>query len=325
MINDAGSVVESYDFYPFGLKMPNRTYIYNQGSDKNLFTGKELDNETGNYYFGFRYYNPAEGRWSSVDALAGMYPSQGTYNYCFNAPLNYIDRFGLGNENGVIPKSAPTNTEMYGDGHSYYVNGVEVGRDFFYSCYSSNGYQMGGGHWERKLVGWTQVNDMVDEYGNIYSGGPLKPFYDGWIWVETGMKMMPDIFKQVYGATMDFKDQYKTMREENIIGNDHYHHAMANSKAALRGIWGKRTAIVISNLRESFDLIKGNTFGDVQEDQIANRHGRSIDINGNPTEHNVIYDVRRNGARATIPYNIYNAYTIYDYIKFIWISSKCHW
>ena len=34
-----------------------------------LFNSKELDEETGLYYYGARYLNPTNGRWLSVDPL----------------------------------------------------------------------------------------------------------------------------------------------------------------------------------------------------------------------------------------------------------------
>lgn len=46
---------------------------------------------------------------------------------------------------------------------------------------------------------------------------------------------------QIVGATYDFVFQYQKMKDENIIGNDHYNHAMANSKATQRGKYGKIT------------------------------------------------------------------------------------
>ena len=59
------------------------------------FSGKELDSETGLYYFGARYYNPRFGTWYGVDALAEKYPGFSPYLYCFDKPLNFIDPDGL--------------------------------------------------------------------------------------------------------------------------------------------------------------------------------------------------------------------------------------
>jgi RHS repeat-associated protein len=59
------------------------------------FTGKELDDITGLYYFGARYYDPRISLWMSVDPMAEKYPGWSAYRYGFNNPISYIDQFGL--------------------------------------------------------------------------------------------------------------------------------------------------------------------------------------------------------------------------------------
>ncbi|WP_303850135.1 RHS repeat-associated core domain-containing protein, partial [Apibacter mensalis] len=46
-----------------------------------LFNGKELDEETGLYYYGARYYNPRESVWLSADPLSGYNPNNETEHY----------------------------------------------------------------------------------------------------------------------------------------------------------------------------------------------------------------------------------------------------
>jgi RHS repeat-associated protein len=58
------------------------------------FNGKELDEETGLYYYGARYYDPRTSIWLSVDPLAEKYPSISPYAYVANNPLRYIDPDG---------------------------------------------------------------------------------------------------------------------------------------------------------------------------------------------------------------------------------------
>lgn len=61
---------------------------------KETFTGKEQDAESNFYYFGARFYDPAVGRWLSVDPLAGNFPSLTPYNYVYNNPVNVFDPNG---------------------------------------------------------------------------------------------------------------------------------------------------------------------------------------------------------------------------------------
>lgn len=89
-----GNIIEAYDYYPFGLNMPARTFISGGGDTRNLFTGKERDSETNWDYFGARYYDPAIARWLSVDPLSEEYPSIGSFVYVANNPIYLIDPNG---------------------------------------------------------------------------------------------------------------------------------------------------------------------------------------------------------------------------------------
>ena len=59
------------------------------------FNAKELDTETGWYYYGARYYNPSTSTWLSVDPLAEKYQSFSPYNYTLNNPINLVDPDGM--------------------------------------------------------------------------------------------------------------------------------------------------------------------------------------------------------------------------------------
>lgn len=59
-----------------------------------LFNGKELDYETGLYYYGARYYDPKTALWLNTDPLAEKYPNVSPYTYTLNNPIKYIDPDG---------------------------------------------------------------------------------------------------------------------------------------------------------------------------------------------------------------------------------------
>jgi len=59
-----------------------------------LFNGKELDEETGLYYYGARYYDAKTSVWQSVDPHAERYPSWSPYCYTFNNPIVFTDPDG---------------------------------------------------------------------------------------------------------------------------------------------------------------------------------------------------------------------------------------
>jgi RHS repeat-associated protein len=56
-----------------------------------LFNGKELDEETGLYYYGARYLNPTSGMWLSTDPLFEKYVGMSPYNYCAGNPVKLVD------------------------------------------------------------------------------------------------------------------------------------------------------------------------------------------------------------------------------------------
>jgi RHS repeat-associated protein len=58
------------------------------------FNAKEYDEETGNYYYGARYFEPKSSVWMGVDALATKYPGMNPYNFVMGNPIMAIDPDG---------------------------------------------------------------------------------------------------------------------------------------------------------------------------------------------------------------------------------------
>ena len=91
--NDNGHIHQYFVYSPFGENM----YQYNRNSDFNSrykFNGKELDEETGNGYYGARYYNPKISVWLSVDPLAHKYPNFSPFVFVANNPIMLVDPDG---------------------------------------------------------------------------------------------------------------------------------------------------------------------------------------------------------------------------------------
>ena len=92
-INHHSHVTERLMFLPTGEVFKDERNSSYYHSDF-LFSGKELDAETGNYYYGARYYAPRIGIWLSPDPLQLKYPHVSSYAYCMGNPVNYIDDIG---------------------------------------------------------------------------------------------------------------------------------------------------------------------------------------------------------------------------------------
>ena len=84
-------------------------------STKYRFTSKEVDEETGLYYFGARYYDPRISLWYGVDLLAEKYPTWNPFGYTLNNPIRFIDPTGMESEDsdgGGDPKKEGQNPQQ---------------------------------------------------------------------------------------------------------------------------------------------------------------------------------------------------------------------
>jgi RHS repeat-associated protein len=96
ILTDAGgNVVRHYEYFAFGKEEYNDHNCTFEVS--NRYTGQVLDDETGLYYYGSRYYDPEIGRFIQPDTVvprAGDLQALNRYSYVNNNPLKYIDPSG---------------------------------------------------------------------------------------------------------------------------------------------------------------------------------------------------------------------------------------
>jgi RHS repeat-associated protein len=88
----SGEVYQHVQYFPFG-----ETFVEERTGTKYtpyLYNGKELDEETGLYYYHARYYDPRISMFYGVDPLAEKGAGFSPYLYCFNNPLNLTDPDG---------------------------------------------------------------------------------------------------------------------------------------------------------------------------------------------------------------------------------------
>jgi RHS repeat-associated protein len=88
----SGEVYQHIEYFAFG-----ETFVEERSNPNEIiykFNAKELDDETGLYYYGARYYDARISIWYGVDPLAEKYAGISPYAYVANNPIIYIDPDG---------------------------------------------------------------------------------------------------------------------------------------------------------------------------------------------------------------------------------------
>ncbi|MBP5454982.1 MAG: hypothetical protein J6Y37_00600, partial [Paludibacteraceae bacterium] len=98
--NIDGKITQNVVYIPYGeVFVEERNGAW---SSPYLFNAKELDEETGLYYYGARYLDPTSTRWLSVDPMWEKYMGMSPYNYCAGNPVSLVDPDGRENAIYVI-------------------------------------------------------------------------------------------------------------------------------------------------------------------------------------------------------------------------------
>ena len=90
--DDKGNITQYDAYLPYGELLVDEHSSSEEMPYK--FNGKELDEETGLYYYGARYMQPVASIWYGVDPLTEKYPNVSAYVYCAGNPVNRIDTDG---------------------------------------------------------------------------------------------------------------------------------------------------------------------------------------------------------------------------------------
>ena len=148
------------------------------------FTGKEKDSETGFYYFGARYYDPAlSGLFISIDPMSDKYPSISPYAYCVWNPVKLVDPDGMDAlENVDWYKSRYGDKYIWREGHATSINvndkvydnvgeshSISLGDGNYLNCFQNCIVSRG----EKKDVTWDAYNNDDVRADLICTESPL--------------------------------------------------------------------------------------------------------------------------------------------------------
>ncbi|WOI21613.1 RHS repeat-associated core domain-containing protein [Nonlabens ulvanivorans] len=270
------------EYLPFG-----ETLVEEHQNSYNVpykFNGKELDGETGNYYYGARYYNPKFSQWLSVDPLAEQ--TMDSYGYVWNNPLNYTDPTGMSGESVQ---------DDYGLDDNGYVRLIQKTDDKYDRLYAVN--ECGE---IKDQDNYVQVNKSKSTDGTIISDLQWED-----INYNTGGQSLWGIKTGVWAKTSNRSDAYKVFKfgadnsgvewalEEYsgnrfIIGNSHFSETVArfNSVSGYNILHLKRFYHSHPGTSTADD-VASNEYGDqgVATNIIYKFLDAKIDYNRHPTFH----------------------------------------
>jgi RHS repeat-associated protein len=272
------NVNQLVDYYPFGM-----TFSTSQlGDDKYLFNGKELqDEQLGNinldwYDYGARMYDPALGRWHTVDPIA-EYVSP--YIYVGNNPISYIDPFGLSSSFG----------------YNYYFGGQRISEETA-SAFMDNPFwgdadiridpALYGGKFDKINGHWASVNFYDPSESSEYLGDAefmIGAMFSTPIWVtnKAGQNFaIANAFKASNGGD---NEALAAVALGMVIAPE-----AASSAAGALILGGIATVALTHKMSAEIERIQtkvNNIRGTVYELRV-NNSGTYVDVRGNPTQMN---------------------------------------
>ena len=233
--NIAGDVSQHMEYFAFG-----ETFVEEHKNSINSpfkFNGKELDEESGLYYYGARYYDPRLSIWASVDPLAEEYPNIGGYTYCANNPLNIIDPDGR-RLIYLAYKNGKQLSYHYRNGN-FYLNNKEIRYNPSKESISKTMYRLLAAY--RKIEN-SSSKTLKNILHHLEKSETIHYIFeypgDNAVYPELGFKKDPKTKKMVDGRTISTETHFDF--DEN--GGDDY-----------KGIGESDMTTVVHEMRHQFD------------------------------------------------------------------------
>jgi RHS repeat-associated protein len=223
----SGQVYQHLEYFAFG-----ETFVEEHSNTERvpyLFNGKELDEETGLYYYGARYYDPRTSIWQSVDPLAARMPAWSPYAMNYDNPVKFIDLKG---EKPTPAEAARMAAHVYGDKKdNILIGGWQVSkRDFGIKLQDETGL--------KSMVYERVVNGKVTEYCYATAGTELN-----WKDVGADVKQPLGLSKQYHSAASNAKEISRQLGGTELTFTGH---SLGGGEAALEALVTDRSAITFN-------------------------------------------------------------------------------
>lgn len=218
-----GKVIQHTEYMAFGEVLFDEHSV--SPKQPYLFNGKELDYETGLYYYGARYYDPKTSIFLNVDPLV---EKTGTpYAYVNNNPVNLIDPTGMEAESIHLDKYGNVLKNVDDGDNGVYVHENIFTKEEIDKKYSSKNTSAGG----KKIGEIGKTIDINYVYGNtikkniIEAKNIFNPFTFRKKVATKGEWDLKNDKNTIYGLGNDGQTQFlfdNQKMESQDIGNHHF-------------------------------------------------------------------------------------------------------
>ncbi len=166
MITDMyGAVYQHLEYFPYGESWIEEGGSHGGNLTGYKFTGKELDPETGLYYYGARYYDPVLSKWISADPIFGKYfPDTTSFQKMMESmkivqdPPRFYPEVNLPGRGGVFNPINLNSYQYVNNNPAIYVdpNG-ELAFFWHFIISYSEAHKGGYGFWQSLKIAWNAM------------------------------------------------------------------------------------------------------------------------------------------------------------------------